>query len=230
MDVVVTGRHCTISPELKELVYDRIVTVERLRDRVIRVEVEFSASDGTKNPSDAVEVQITLRSRGPVVRAEAKANDKTLAFEQAFDRLKVQLRKAADRRKTHRGLRTAIFTEEIAATPPSVEEEQTEPEENTYEVAGLVVNGDGPLVVREKEFDAVPHSSGSPHSCRPCGGRPRRVSRCWHPEHLLWRARPCGRTRHSFVLPQGWLGLQVVCYSHRSQIVKDRQTWVSWIF
>ena len=156
MDVVVTGRHCTISPELKELVYDRIVTVERLRDRVIRVEVEFSASDGTKNPSDAVEVQITLRSRGPVVRAEAKANDKTLAFEQAFDRLKVPLRKAADRRKTHRGLRTAIFTEEIAATPPSVEEEQTEPEENTYEVAGLVVNGDGPLVVREKEFDAVP--------------------------------------------------------------------------
>lgn len=157
MDVVVTGRHCTISPELKELVHDRIVTVERLRDRVIRVEVEFSATDGTKNPSDAVEVQITLRSRGPVVRAEAKANDKTIAFEQAFDRLKVQLRKAADRRKTHRGLRTAIFTEETA-TVPVLEETETESEESTYEVAGLVVNGDGPLVVREKEFETVPLS------------------------------------------------------------------------
>lgn len=157
MDVVVTGRHCTISPELKELVRDRIVTVERLRDRVIRVEVEFSATDGTKNPSDAVEVQITLRSRGPVLRAEAKANDKTLAFEQAFDRLKVQLRKAADRRKTHRGLRTAIFAEEPASAPVS-EETENEPEEPTYEVAGLVVNGDGPLVVREKEFETVPLS------------------------------------------------------------------------
>ncbi len=157
MDVVVTGRHCTISPELKELVHDRIVTVERLRDRVIRVEVEFSATDGTKNPSDAVEVQITLRSRGPVVRAEAKANDKTIAFEQAFDRLKVQLRKAADRRKTHRGLRTAIFTEETA-TVPVLEETESESEESTYEVAGLVVNGDGPLVVREKEFETVPLS------------------------------------------------------------------------
>lgn len=157
MDVVVTGRHCTISPELKELVRDRIVTVERLRDRVIRVEVEFSATDGTKNPSDAVEVQITLRSRGPVVRAEAKANDKTLAFEQAFDRLKVQLRKAADRRKTHRGLRTAIFAEEPVSAPVP-EETENEPEEPTYEVAGLVVNGDGPLVVREKEFEAVPLS------------------------------------------------------------------------
>ena len=157
MDVVVTGRHCTISPELKELVRDRIVTVERLRDRVIRVEVEFSATDGTKNPSDAVEVQITLRSRGPVVRAEAKANDKTLAFEQAFDRLKVQLRKAADRRKTHRGLRTAIFAEEPASAPVP-EETENEPEAPTYEVAGLVVNGDGPLVVREKEFETVPLS------------------------------------------------------------------------
>ena len=157
MDIVVTGRHCTISPELKELVRDRIVTVERLRDRVIRVEVEFSATDGTKNPSDAVEVQITLRSRGPVVRAEAKANDKTLAFEQAFDRLKVQLRKAADRRKTHRGLRTAFFAEEPAAAPVP-EETENEPEEPTYEVAGLVVNGDGPLVVREKEFETVPLS------------------------------------------------------------------------
>jgi len=159
MDVVVTGRHCTISPELKELVHDRIVTVERLRDRVIRVEVEFSATDGTKNPSDAVEVQITLRSRGPVVRAEAKANDKTLAFEQAFDRLKAQLRKAADRRKTHRGLRTAIFTEEIASAPvPEEPKAEREGDAATYEVAGLVVNGDGPLVVREKDFETVPLS------------------------------------------------------------------------
>ena len=129
MDVVVTGRHCTISPELKELVRDRIITVERLRDRVIRVEVEFSAADGTKNPSDAVEVQITLRSKGPVVRAEAKANDKTLAFEQAFDRLKAQLRKAADRRKTHRGLRAAIFTEE-AASAPEPKKTEVEPEDD----------------------------------------------------------------------------------------------------
>ena len=158
MDVVVTGRHCTISPELKELVRDRIITVERLRDRVIRVEVEFSAADGTKNPSDAVEVQITLRSRGPVVRAEAKANDKTLAFEQAFDRLKAQLRKAADRRKTHRGLRAAIFTEEIASAPETKKIEVEPEDDNTYEVAGLVVNGDGPLVVREKEFETVPLS------------------------------------------------------------------------
>ncbi len=158
MDIVVTGRHCTISPELKELIAERLATVERLRDRVIRVEVDFHASEGTKNPSDAVSVQLTLRSRGPVVRAEANANDKTLAFEQALDRLKSQLRKAADRRKTHRGLRSGGLGEmRIAETAETPETQETQDDAvETRTVAGLVVTGDGPLVVREKDFDATP--------------------------------------------------------------------------
>ena len=151
MDIVVTGRHCTINPELKELVHERIATVERLRDRVIRAEVDFTADDATKDPSHAISVQLTLRSRGPVVRAEAKASDKTAAFEMALDRLKAQLRKAADRRKTHRGLRNGPAAEPVApVAEPEAEDEAPE----TVEVAGLVVTGDGPLVVRVKEFDA----------------------------------------------------------------------------
>ncbi|MCC2592790.1 ribosome-associated translation inhibitor RaiA [Tessaracoccus sp. OS52] len=153
MDIVVTGRHCTVGPELKGLVNDRLTSVEKLKDRVIRGEVEFSATDGTKNPSDAIAVQITLRSKGPVIRAEARANDKTLAFESAFDRLKAQLRKAADRRKTHRGLRSSNTSQDAGLMPP-VEQETSD--DQTHEVAGLVVTGDGPLVVREKVFQAAP--------------------------------------------------------------------------
>ncbi|GAB3821452.1 ribosome-associated translation inhibitor RaiA [Tessaracoccus terricola] len=153
MDIVVTGRHCTVGPDLKSLVNDRLTSVEKLKDRLIRGEVEFSATDGTKNPADAVEVQITLRSRGPVIRAEAKANDKTAAFETAFDRLKTQLRKAADRRKTHRGLRSAIPPKDL---PPLPTDATQETDDDTHEVAGMVVTGDGPLVVREKVFKAAP--------------------------------------------------------------------------
>ncbi|NHB83716.1 ribosome-associated translation inhibitor RaiA [Tessaracoccus sp. HDW20] len=152
MDIVVTGRRITISPELKELVTERVTSVERLRDRVIRVEVEFSASDNTKDPADAITVQLTLRSRGPVVRAEAKASDKMAAFELALDRLKAQLRKAADRRKTHRGLRAATVAEAQQVAEPAANEDSVE----SHTVAGLVVTGDGPLVVREKEFEAEP--------------------------------------------------------------------------
>lgn len=152
MDISVTGRHCTISSDLKELVQERIETLERLRDRIIRVEVDFSASDA-KNPSDAIRVQITLRSKGPVIRAEANAADKVQAFEQALDRLRSQLRRAADRRKTHRGLRLAEVAPDVAH-PLSGDEDVNGAERR--EVAGIVVEGDGPLVVREKEFPAQP--------------------------------------------------------------------------
>lgn len=153
MDIVVTGRHCTVGTDLKSLVNDRLTSVEKFKDRLIRGEVEFSASEGTKNPADAVEVQITLRSRGPVIRAEARANDKTVAFETAFDRLKAQLRKAADRRKTHRGLRSALPPQDL---PPLPTDSESHSDDDTHEVAGMVVTGDGPLVVREKVFQAVP--------------------------------------------------------------------------
>ncbi|RRD47424.1 ribosome hibernation-promoting factor, HPF/YfiA family [Tessaracoccus sp. OH4464_COT-324] len=151
MDIVVTGRHCTINPETRETIAERLASVERLRDRVIRAEVEFLAREATKDPEDAMVVQITLRSRGPVVRAEGRSSDKMLAFETALDRLKTQLRKAADRRKTHRGLRSSLA--ELPTLEAEAPEEEAVP---THEIAGMVVTGDGPLVVREKVFTATP--------------------------------------------------------------------------
>ncbi len=153
MDIVVTGRHCTLSPEVKELVAERLSTIEKLRDRVIRTEVEFHCREATKDPEDAAVVQITVRSRGPVIRAEGRSSDKMLAFEVAMDRLKAQLRKAADRRKTHRGLRSTSGEPVPMPVEAEVPEEDVVP---TQEVAGLVVTGDGPLVVREKVFQTSP--------------------------------------------------------------------------
>jgi ribosomal subunit interface protein len=155
MEVVVTGRQCTISQDMKEQVGDRLSTIEKLRDRLIRAEVEFQARGATKDPEDSVVVQITLRSKGPVIRAEGRSSDKMVAFEGALDRLKTQLRKAADRRKTHRGLRPANgdLTQLAADHQPGSSADQEVPKQ---EVAGLVVTGDGPLVVREKVFEATP--------------------------------------------------------------------------
>ena len=106
MDVLVTGRHCQIPDDFRERVEEKLTSIEKLKDRVIRVEVQVSAYGYKKQPDQATRVEITLRSSGPVVRAEASADDKTIAFDHALDRLKSQLRRASDRRKTHRGLRT----------------------------------------------------------------------------------------------------------------------------
>ena len=154
MDVLVTGRHCQIPDEFRARVEERIASIEKLKDRVIRVEVQVSAYGYKKQPDQSTRVEITLRSRGPVVRAEASADDKNVAFDHALDRLKSQLRRASDRRKTHRGLRGTGSLADAALAVPAESAEETRPE--IRKIAGLEIHGDGPLVVREKYFDAVP--------------------------------------------------------------------------
>ncbi|MBE6477308.1 MAG: ribosome-associated translation inhibitor RaiA [Propionibacteriaceae bacterium] len=151
MDVIVTGRRCSINDDTREVVARRLAdSISKLRDRVIRTEVEFTAQDAKGDPSSAVRCEITLRAKGPVVRASASAEEKMLAFDKALDRLRAQLRRAADRRKNRRGLRVQDLP--VAETQAPAEE----PEPERRQVAGLTVEGDGPLVVREKTFETPP--------------------------------------------------------------------------
>lgn len=151
MDVLVTGRHCQIPDEFRARVEEKIASIEKLKDRVLRVEVQVTTYTSRRQPDQSTKVEITLRGRGPVVRAEAFADDKTVAFDHAMDRLKAQLRRASDRRKNHRGLRDSV---EAGGQVVTAEVEESRPE--IRKIAGLEVTGDGPLVVREKFFDAVP--------------------------------------------------------------------------
>lgn len=151
MDIVVTGRHLTVSDDVREQVTERLASVERLKDRIIRCEVEFTAQGQKGNPDKGILCEITLRSKGPVVRAEAHAEDKMAAFEKAAEKLRAQLRRASDRRKHHHGLRATQVMTEIAPAPLPEDDAPV-----TRKVAGLDVTGDGPLVVREKEFTSAP--------------------------------------------------------------------------
>lgn len=163
MDIIVSGRHVVISDEVRDQVSERIATVERFRDRVQRVEVQFTLNETKGSHEDDLSCEITLRSKGPVVRAEGSASDKMRAFDKAMDRLKTQLRKASDRRKHHKGLRQAAGhgagllldpVEMGAGEMGAGEAEQQAPEHKV--VAGVAIDGDGPLDIREKEFEAAP--------------------------------------------------------------------------
>lgn len=154
MDVVVSGRHCTVTEDFRSHVQERVTRIERLRERVIRVEVEVSA-DNARNPDQDTSVQITLVSKGPAVRAESSAHDKMAAFERALDKLTAQLRKAHDRRAVHhRGGRLPL--REVAMLHPMPADEPVDQDSDVHTVAGIEVHGDGPLVVREKTHAAPP--------------------------------------------------------------------------
>jgi ribosomal subunit interface protein len=159
MDVVVKSRHCNVSDQFRLYVDEKIDRLEKLDDRVIRVEVEVSAERNKRQHDQASRVEITLRTKGPVIRAEAAAEDKPAAFDLALDKLMAQLRKAADRKRVHRGARTPMSLHEAAADVPA--EPAPEPAvdgADKHNIAGIEVDGDGPLVVREKVHHAAPMS------------------------------------------------------------------------
>ena len=55
MDVSITGRHLTISDATREQVSEELTaTVEKLRDRVIRAEVEFTQTDSNGDPDGEI--------------------------------------------------------------------------------------------------------------------------------------------------------------------------------
>ena len=158
MDVVVKSRHCNLSDQFRSYVDEKITRLEKLNDRAIRVEVEVSAERNKRQHDQANRVEITLRTKGPVVRAEAAAEDKLAAFDLALDKLMAQLRKAADRKRVHRGHRAPRSLHEAAAELPF---ENGAPESNgssVRRIAGMEVRGEGPMVVREKVHPAVPMS------------------------------------------------------------------------
>jgi ribosomal subunit interface protein len=157
MDVVVKSRHCNLSDQFRSYVDEKITRLEKLDDRVIRVEVEVSAERNKRQHDQASRVEITVRSRGPVTRAEAAAEDKLAAFDLALDKLMAQLRKAADRKRVHRGQHAPRSLHDAAAELPLIETGATNGS-SVRTIAGMEVHGEGPIVVREKVHPAAPMS------------------------------------------------------------------------
>ena len=158
MDVVVKSRHCNVSDQFRSYVDEKITRLEKLNDRAIRVEVEVSAERNRRQHDQASRVEITLRTKGPVIRAEAAAEDKLAAFDLALDKLMAQLRKAADRKRVHRGQHSPRSLHDAAAELPLIENGAAETNGSVRRVAGIEVQGDGPMVVREKFHPAIPMS------------------------------------------------------------------------
>ena len=159
MDVVVKGRHCEVSDRFRQHVEEKLAKLEKLNHRVIRVDVEVSKERNPRMSDRAVRVELTMKSRGPVMRAEAAAEDKMAALDMAVDRLQTRMRKAADRRRIHHGTRTPVSVAQATASNgvAPVETEMTEVDPTgEHKVGPLTVVGDGPLVVREKTHRAAP--------------------------------------------------------------------------
>jgi ribosomal subunit interface protein len=159
VEIVVTGRHCEVSDRFRSHVEEKLARLEKYDQRVIRVDVEVSEELNPRQSSQSVCVEITIRSKGPVIRAEAAAEDKMAALDKAVERLSAQARKAHDRRRVHHGNRTPTSLAQAMASsgsgPAKVDHADSD-DSLEHKTGSITVVGEGPLVVREKSHPASP--------------------------------------------------------------------------
>ncbi|WP_172119738.1 ribosome hibernation-promoting factor, HPF/YfiA family [Actinomyces faecalis] len=165
MDITVVGRNAEISSRLRDYVEEKATKVEQFDPRVQRVEVEVTHERNPRQADTAERAEITVISKGPIIRAEASSSDRFAAFDIAMGKLTERLRRARDRKKDHR--RYPVDLPE-GVQPPAAEdlshlhETDDAPIEDSPKAPtekGVAVEsqlGDSPVIVRQKLHDATP--------------------------------------------------------------------------
>ncbi|MBG0813307.1 ribosome hibernation-promoting factor, HPF/YfiA family [Planomonospora sp. ID82291] len=172
MDIIVKGRHTGVSDRFRDHVTTKLARIERLDQKLIRVDVEVSKERNPRMADQRERVELTIHSRGPAVRAEASAEDRFSALDIALGKLEGRLRRLADRRKVHHGSQNPPSIAELTASAVAqsfeadgagirlkTAEEEPEAGGEVLEdktIVPIEMEGDGPLVVREKFHKADP--------------------------------------------------------------------------
>ena len=117
MEIVITGRHTEVPERFRRLAEEKLAKIGQLAPKAHRADVELSHERNPRQSQTCEKVEITVRGKGPVIRAEASAEDPAAALDLAFGKLLERLRRAPDRRKVHHGRQT----------PPSLRAERRRP-------------------------------------------------------------------------------------------------------
>ncbi len=100
LNVVIHGRHFSVSPKFKEHILEKLARIERFSLAVTRVDVELSHEANPRQSDRAFEIKITSDGVGPFIRATAFASDQYTAFDLAHEKFEEQLRRLHERSKS----------------------------------------------------------------------------------------------------------------------------------
>ncbi|HEY3604396.1 MAG TPA: ribosome-associated translation inhibitor RaiA [Sporichthyaceae bacterium] len=159
MDIVVKGRHTEVSDRFRVHAMEKLAKLEKLDAKIISLDVEVCRERNPRQSDVCERIELTCRSRGPVIRAEAAAADPYAALDLACSKLEVRLRKSADRRRVHHGARTPLSVAAATgqfAEPASRNGHAVATAELAEEFLAPDPAADGPFVVREKTHQAQP--------------------------------------------------------------------------
>jgi ribosomal subunit interface protein len=191
MDIVFKGRRTDVQERFRRHASAKLGKIERLDSKTIRVDVEVSTERNPRQSDRRERVELTILSRGPVIRAEAAADDRYVALDRALAKLEARLRRSANRRKNRHaaspaergsalrpmsagdgqpviaGLASGAGAGDswqagrVPGSGPALDG-QSYPQPSAAAAADDVIpiqmEGDGPVVVREKFHAAMPMS------------------------------------------------------------------------
>jgi ribosomal subunit interface protein len=194
MEIIVRGRHVTVPARFRQHAIAKLTRLEKLDAKAVRIDVEVSEERNPRQSDHRERVELTIRSRGPAIRAEAAADDRYTALDLAFAKLESRLRRASDRRKIKHGDNVTVRSPDVltgvapvmagalgelgvavaprkarlnghgvarprtgeldnGADRTDFDEVEAEPES---QFVPIEMEGDGPLVLREKVHAARP--------------------------------------------------------------------------
>jgi ribosomal subunit interface protein len=172
VDIIFKGRHTDVLDRFRTHATAKLAKIEKLDQKAIRIDVEVSAERNPRQSGRRERVELTISSRGPTIRAEAAAEDRYVALDLAFSKLESRLRRAGDRRKCRHGAHAAVrlidlpvaddATVELPGARPAPaqrDDERAAPPDAADEAEDVVpipMQGEGPLVVRQKYHSARP--------------------------------------------------------------------------
>ena len=161
----------------------KLAKLEKLLHKVIRIDVEVSKERNPRQSGRRERVELTIVSRGPAIRAEAAADDRFAALDLALAKLESRLRRSCERRKErHSGHGTFRVPAAAAdgsrppragrpprtrAPPPMAgpgrhrcgltpTRHESADTVSADDMVPIEMEGDGPLVVRQKVHAAAP--------------------------------------------------------------------------
>ncbi len=144
MQLQVKGRNTSVTDALFDHAEQKLERLARIMppwDDAMTVELELSVEKNPKIERPQI-AEVTVRTKGPVLRVRESAEDMYTAIDQAARKLERQARRYRERRKSHAG-RPPL--DELAPPPP--------PEE----LSGRPGDAEGePQLMKRKTFDMTP--------------------------------------------------------------------------
>ncbi len=169
MDIIFKGRRTDVQDRFRMHASAKLSKIEKLDHRATRVDVEVSQERNPRLSGRRERVELTVRTRGPVIRAEAAADDRYSALDLALAKLETRVRRYVERRKARRVQHASERADDAAlagalaagqpgpdaalAVPDDAVPDDAVPEDD---VVPIQMEGDGPVVVREKFHQAIP--------------------------------------------------------------------------